>query len=151
VDWFAVEFRPTAPEWQLSRPASTLPLSGRDGRPLFVRQIFVAEADAAAINLELCTGRATEVYLNGTLLYQIPSLEHRPPAWQSAAGTWAIDGPTMSLGLNQRLVRKGENVLALRVIGQGPPASPSDGGDYVAFRRGEASQSQTNPVLEADT
>jgi hypothetical protein len=135
----------------MSRPASTLPLSKQDGKPLFMRQTFVAEATTAAIYLELCTSRAAEVYLNGTLLYELAPLEHRPPAWQSAGGTWAIDGPAMTLGVNRRLVREGENVLALRVAGQGPPAPASDGGDYVAFRRGEAAQSQTGPVLEADT
>jgi predicted MPP superfamily phosphohydrolase len=151
ADWHALEYQPAAPAWQVSRPASTLLLSEKDGLPLFVRQTFVAETGAAAIYLELCTGRAAGVYLNGTLLYELAPLEHRPPAWQSAGGTWAIDGPTMSLGVNQRLVRKGENVLALRVAGQGPPPPESDGGDYIALRRGENVQSQTVPALGADT
>ena len=144
-------YHPASPEWQVSRPASALPLSEQDGLPLFVRQTFVAEAGAAAIYLDLCTGRAADVYLNGTLLYELAPLEHRTPAWQSAGGTWAIDGPAMSLGVNQRLVREGENVLALRVAGQGPPAPASDGGDYLAFHRGETAQSQTSPVLGVAT
>jgi Fe2+ transport system protein FeoA len=134
----------------MSRPASTLPLSGGDGLPLFVRQTFVAEAGAAALYLDLCTSRAADVYLNGTLLYELAPLDHQPPAWQSAGGAWAIDGPTMSLSVNRRLVREGENVLALRVAGYGPPALASDGGEYVALRRGEAAQSQNIPVLGVD-
>jgi predicted MPP superfamily phosphohydrolase len=149
--WHDVEYHPAAPEWQLSRPAFTLPLSEQDGLPLFMRQTFVAEATTAPFYLELCTGRAAEVYLNGTLLYELAPLEHRPPVWQSAGRTWHIDGPAISLAVNQRLVRKGENVLALRVAGQGPPSPASDGGDYVAFRRAENAQSQTGPAPEADT
>jgi hypothetical protein len=150
ADWRAVEYHPAAPAWRMSRPASTLPLSEQDGLALFVRQTFVAEARAADLYLELCTGRAADVYLNGTLLYELDPLDHRHPAWQSASGAWAIDGPTISLGVNPRLVREGENVLALRVAGQGHPALASDGGEYVVFRRGEDAQSQSLPFLGVD-
>jgi hypothetical protein len=151
ASWHAVEYQPGASDWQLSRPVSALPLPRHDGMSLFVRQRFVAEAGTADLHLELNTARGAEVYLNGTLLYKLAPLEHRPPAWQSAGATWAIDGPVMSLGVNQRLVRKGKNVLALRVAGQGPPASASDRGDYVSLVREETAQSDTGPSLEAGT
>ncbi|MGD9316881.1 MAG: hypothetical protein PVG56_08615, partial [Anaerolineae bacterium] len=85
--------------------------------------------------LELLTERAVEIYLNGELLYRLELLAHRPPPWQSAGGTYTIDSPVLHLGLNQRLVRKGENVLALLLHGGEAARQGTDVDEYVAYRK----------------
>jgi 3',5'-cyclic AMP phosphodiesterase CpdA len=117
VDWYAVEYRPTASEWRVSDPASPLPFARSRETACFVRQTFEAEESAAAIYLELRAEGAVEIYLNGERLYSLEALGSRPPAWRSAGGTYTIDSPLLSLGLSQRLVRRGRNVVALRFEG----------------------------------
>jgi hypothetical protein len=103
-----------------------------------MRQTFEAEAETAALYLELMTDRALECYLNGELVCKLDALDERPPAWRSAGGTYGIDSPVLHLGLNQRLVRRGKNVLAVQVKGETSAARERD--DYIAFRRLEPSQ-----------
>jgi hypothetical protein len=143
LNWYDIEYRPSSQEWQESAPASPFSFSGREAKTCFVRQTWEADVDVANLYLELVTEQAVEVYLNGELLYALEALTHRPAAWQSAGGTYTIDSPILSLGLNQRLVRQGENVLALLVRkseidgqpfgfakGQGP-----GGEEYIAYRK----------------
>jgi len=129
VAWSQIGYRPSAGEWRESAPLTPLPLVRRGAMSLYVRQTFEAEEDTAALCLELCTERAVDIYLNGELLYTLEPLVPRPPAWQGAGRTYAIDSPLLALGLNQRLVRRGENVLALRLRGQG-----AGGEEYIAYR-----------------
>ncbi|MGD8473065.1 MAG: hypothetical protein PVH59_03015, partial [Anaerolineae bacterium] len=65
--------------------------------------------------------------------YKLDALDEQPQNWLSAGGNYAIDSPVLHLGLNQRLARKGQNVLALQVLGQGAPGWQGD--EYVAFRK----------------
>ena len=81
----------------------------------------------------MLTERAVEIYLNGELVYKLDALDERPQAWQSAGGTYSIDSPVLHLGLNQRLVRKGQNVLALQVRGEAAAGRESD--EYIAYRQ----------------
>jgi hypothetical protein len=131
--WHEAGYRPAAPEWEKAVPASKLAVGGRDGQAFYLRQAFVAEDESVALYLELLTEREAEIYLNGELVYRLDALGERPQAWKSAGGTYTIDSPVLHLGLSQRLVRKGENVLALQVRGE--PGRGDRIGEYVAFRQ----------------
>ncbi len=129
-DWVEVEYCPSPREWQASDPKSPFHFPLQEGMAYYVRQTFETETGAAGMYLELATERAVRIYLNGELLYDLSPLGQRPPAWQSAGGNYSIDTPMISLGLNQRLVHKGENVVALW-LGAGALASAEG---YIAYR-----------------
>jgi hypothetical protein len=133
LHWQDPAFRPATPGWRQAGPVSRLALGETTGETLYLRQTFEAEEDTLGLYLELLTEREVEIYLNGKPLYKLDALDERPQAWQSAGGNYAIDSPVLHLGLNQRLVRKGQNVLALQVHGQGVPGWQGD--EYVAFRK----------------
>ena len=135
LQWQDPGYHPLSPEWQERATASRMAIGGSSGGAVCVRQTFEAEGETAALYLELLTEREVEIYLNGELLYRLDALGERPQAWQSAGGTYSIDSPLLHLGLNQRLVRQGQNVLALRVCGE--PAAGNDGSEYIAYRRQE--------------
>ena len=137
--WHAAGYGPPGAEWRVTDGRSPLSLLCPEGRSFYGRQVFAVEGEPASLYLELCTARAAEVYLNGQLLYSLEPLTPRPPAWQSAEGTCTtctIDSPALSLGLNHRLLRRGQNVLALRLYGSGPAE-----GEYIAFRERKAAWS----------
>jgi hypothetical protein len=136
--WHDVGYSPAAPDWQMAPPVQKLALPSNGDETWYLRQAFEAEEDAAALFLELLTEREIEVYLNGEPAYKLDALVERPQAWQSAGGTYSIDSPVLHLGLNQRLVRKGQNVLALRVRGQAPVGSRHR--EYIAYRQLERRQ-----------
>ena len=133
--WQDIGYPPAAPGWQQTGPVPRLSLGGNGGEAWYLRQAFEAEEDTLDLCLELLTLREVEIHLNGELLYKVDALEEQPQAWRSAGGNYAIDSPVLHLGLNQRLARRGQNVLALRVRGQGPPGWQGD--EYVAFRKSE--------------
>ena len=150
--WYDMQYLPTHGDWQLpsdgdyrlskdgDRPgaesSSLFPLVCQEGMTCYLRQSFVAEADTAALYLELLSEGAVEIYVNGALHSTFEALCQRPPVWRSAGGTYTIDSPALALGLNQRLVRKGENVIAVRA--GGGTASSAEG--YIAFKRLETGQ-----------
>ena len=133
LHWQDIGYRPATPGWQQADPVSRLPLGGNAGETLYLRQTFEAEEDTLGLYLELLTGREVQIYLNGELLYNLDALNEPPQAWRSAGGNYAIDSPVLHLGLNQRLARQGQNVVALQVRGQGAPGWQGD--EYVAFRK----------------
>jgi 3',5'-cyclic AMP phosphodiesterase CpdA len=135
LGWHQIAYRASAPDWQESVPRFHFPLVYQEGMNCCVRQMFVAEDGVAAVYLELLTERAVEIYLNGELLYGLELLAHRPPAWRSASGTYTIDSPVLHLGLNQRLVRRGENVLALLWHGEVAAHRGKDADEYIAYRK----------------
>jgi 3',5'-cyclic AMP phosphodiesterase CpdA len=130
--WYDTAYRPVTPEWQELVPAARFSLDSGDAGALCVRQTFEAEAEAAALYLELLTERALELYLNGELVCKLDALNERPPAWQSAGGTYSIHSPLLHLGLNQRLVHRGQNALALHVDGRS--RAGRDAPEYIAYR-----------------
>jgi 3',5'-cyclic AMP phosphodiesterase CpdA len=138
--WYGTGYLPSNPEWQALAPEAPLLLGGggldgaEKGR-LFLRQTFEAEADAVAMVIELLTGRALEIYLNGELMCKLDRLEERPPAWQSADGTNTIDSPLLHLGLPQRLVHRGRNTLALWADDR--PGPGWNGEETITFRKSE--------------
>ena len=136
--WQDIGYRPATPDWRMADPIRRFALDGHGGETSYMRQIFEAEEDAAALYLELLTEREVEIYLNGEPVYRLDALEERPQAWQSAGRTYSIDSPVLHLGLNQRLVRRGQNVLALRVRGQ-PPAGGKHQ-EYITYRLLERGQ-----------
>jgi hypothetical protein len=137
LPWYADGYLPSAPAWQRSDPVSSQPFVWSEGMAYYVRQVWQTDADGAPLYLELLSERGVDIYLNGELLYALEPLGERPPPWRSAGGTYGIDGPLLCLGLSQRLVRKGENVLAVRVRGG---EQPSEAG-YIAYRElGRAQQ-----------
>ena len=127
---------PTDGDYRRAESSSLFPLVCQEGMTCYLRQSFVAEADTAAMYLELLSEGAVEIYMNGALHSTLEALCQRPPSWRSAGGTYTIDSPALALGLNQRLVRKGENVIAVSA-GSGA-ASSSEG--YIAFNRLETGQ-----------
>jgi 3',5'-cyclic AMP phosphodiesterase CpdA len=133
LQWHEPGFSPPAPEWQTSTPASPFSLAAEEKATYCVRQAFIAETAAVAMYLRVCSERAVEIYLNGESLYSITSLQNRPPAWQSAGGRYTVDSPVLCLALNQRLVRRGENVIALRVDGERAVDPAANGEAYIAF------------------
>jgi predicted phosphodiesterase len=138
LGWQHVGYRPVAPDWQETDPAPRLALGNRDGETYYMRQAFEAEEDIVALYLELLTEREVEIHLNGELLCKLDALDERPQAWRSAGGTYSIDSPVLHLGLNQRLVRKGQNVLALQARCEAASGIESD--EYIAYRRPESRQ-----------
>jgi len=132
LGWLDAGYRPAAPEWQEAVPVSKLALGGRNGETCCMRQTFEAEEDIAALYLELLTEREVEIHLNGELVYKLDALDEQPQAWRSAGGTYCIDSPLLHLGLNQRLVRKGQNVLALQARGEMAAGRESD--EYIAHQ-----------------
>ena len=138
LGWQQVGYRPAAPDWQEAAPVPKLAVGGRNGETTCMRQTFEAEEDAVALYLELLTEREVEIHLNGELVCKLDALDERPQAWQSAGGTYSIDSPVLHLGLNQRLVRRGQNVLALQVRGKAATGRESD--EYIAYRRLELRQ-----------
>ena len=141
-------YRPATPDWQGADTFSRLALGSRDGQTCYLRQAFEAEEGAAALYLELLTEREVEIYLNGELVCRLDALNERPPAWRSAGGSYSIDSPVLHLGLNQRLVRKGRNVLALQVRVEGPPGWESN--EYIALRRLERRQESSSASSEEE-
>jgi len=135
LGWHEVAYHASAPDWLESAPRFHFPLVCQEGTNCCVRQMFTAEDDVASIYLELLTERAVEIYLNGELLYRLELLAHQPPPWQSAGGTYTIDSPVLHLGLNQRLVRRGENVLALLLHGGEAARQGKDVDEYIAYRK----------------
>jgi len=129
--WYERRYSPWAPEWHESRPISRRPFGSSAGMAYYVRQMFEADGDDASLYLELLSEQSLEIYLNGTLLYVLEPLRQRPPTWRSAGGTYSIDSPRLCLGLNQGLVRRGENLIAIRVGGEG--LLPTEEA-YVAYR-----------------
>jgi hypothetical protein len=112
--WYQPGFVARAPVWEGRVGQRRHRFAGGAGAEYYVRQTFEVCDDSAAIHLEIGSDCAVEVYLNGVLLSRQEALRRRPPVWQSADGSKIIDGPRMALGLNQRLVFKGDNLLALR-------------------------------------
>jgi 3',5'-cyclic AMP phosphodiesterase CpdA len=133
LPWYNAAYDSSTPAWQESAPTARFPLGRRDGEACYVRQAFEAQEETAALYLELLTERAVAVYLNGELVCKLDALDERPQAWWSAGGTYSIDSPVLHLGLNQQLVRKGQNVLALQVHGEAAAGSETD--EYIAYRR----------------
>ncbi|MGD8903804.1 MAG: metallophosphoesterase [Anaerolineae bacterium] len=133
LHWQDPGYRPATLGWRQVGPVSRLALGGGAGETLYLRQTFEAEEDTLGLYLELLTEREVEIYLNGKLAYKLDALDEQPQNWLSAGGNYAIDSPVLHLGLNQRLARKGQNVLALQVLGQGAPGWQGD--EYVAFRK----------------
>jgi 3',5'-cyclic AMP phosphodiesterase CpdA len=131
--WQDIGYRPAAPGWQQAGPVPRLALGGNGGETWYLRQAFEAEEDTLTLYLELLAEREVEIHLNGELLYKLDALDEQPQAWRSAGGNYVIDSPVLHLGLNHRLVRRGQNVLAVQVRGQGPPGWQGD--EYVAFRK----------------
>ena len=138
LGWQDAGYSSAAPEWQETAPSSKLAVGGRSGETYYMRQAFEAEEDVIALYLELLTEREVEIYLNGELIFKLDALNEQPQAWRSAGGTYTIDGPLLHLGLNQRLVRKGQNVLALQARGETAIGREGDG--YIAYRRLEHRQ-----------
>jgi len=136
--WYDMEYLPTDGDWQRrgSESSSLFPLVCQEGMTCYLRQSFVAEADTAAMYLELLSEGSVEVYVNGTLHSTLEALHSRPPIWRSAGGTYTIDSPCLVLGLNQRLVRRGENLIAVCAVSD----TASAGEEYVAFKKLEAGQ-----------
>ncbi len=142
--WYDMQYLPTDMDWHLrtdgdcsgAESSSLFPLVCQEGMTCYVRQSFVAEADTTAIYLELLSQGAIEIYVNGALHSTLEALCQRPPVWRSAGGTYTIDSPALALGLNQRLVRKGENVIAVRA----GSSTASSGEGYIAFKRLETGQ-----------
>jgi hypothetical protein len=132
LHWYDADYRPMAELWQQAALSSKLALGDRSQETFYLRQAFQAEAESVALYLELLTEREAEIFLNGELVYRLDALGERPQAWKSVGGTYTIDSPVLHLGLGQRLVHKGENVLALRV--HGDPGRGDGIGEYVAFR-----------------
>jgi len=132
LPWYDIAYAPSTPAWQESVPTIRFPLGRKDGETCYVRQAFEAEEETAALYLELLAERAVEVYLNGELLCKLDALDERPQVWWSAGKTYSIDSPVLHLGLNQQLVRKGQNVLALRVHGEAAAGREID--EYIAYR-----------------
>lgn len=130
--WYEAAYRPGAPEWQEQAPAPRFPLDGGAAGGLCVRQTFEAEADTAALYLELLTEQELELYLNGDLVCKLEALRERPPVWQSAGGTYTIRSALLHLGLNQRLVRRGQNTLAWHVGGGSRLGRDAD--EYIVYR-----------------
>jgi hypothetical protein len=118
LQWQDVGYRPQAPGWQEVAPVSRFVIEDSSEETVHVRQAFEVESETVSLYLELLTEREVEIYLNGELIYQLDALSERPQAWHSAGGTYSIEGPLLQLGLNQRLVRRGQNMLALQVRGQ---------------------------------
>jgi 3',5'-cyclic AMP phosphodiesterase CpdA len=131
--WHDAGYRPQDGAWAQAVTVSKLALGGKSGETFYLRQAFEAEDESVALYLELLTGREAEVYLNGELVYRLDALGERPQAWNSVGGTYTIDSPILHLGLSQRLVRQGENALALQVRGE--PGCDDTIGEYVAFRQ----------------
>jgi hypothetical protein len=127
---------PAEGDYRTAESSPLLPLVCQEGMTCYVRQSFVAETDTAALYLELLSEGAVEIYVNGALHSTLEALCQRPPVWRSAGGTYTIDSPALALGLNQRLLRKGENVIAVRA-GSG---TTSSGEGYIAFKRLETGQ-----------
>ena len=138
LHWQDIGYRPAASGWQQAGPVPRLSLGGNRGETWYLRQAFEAEEDTLALYLELLTERAVEIYVNGALLFKLDAFDEQPQAWRSAGGNYAIDSPVLHLGLNQRWVHKGQNVLCLRVRGEGSPGW--QGGEYIAFRQLERRQ-----------
>jgi hypothetical protein len=130
--WFDSAYQPITPEWQGAAPRARQALESGAGDALYLRQTIEAGSDTVALYLELLTERAVELYLNGELICKLEALVERPPAWQSAGGSYTISSPLLHLGLNQRLVGRGRNVLALRVGGRLPV--DREGEEYIAYR-----------------
>ncbi|MFC2031349.1 metallophosphoesterase family protein, partial [Chloroflexota bacterium] len=147
--WYEMEYVPSQEDWRqspwgsVSEPAFSMPITCQEGMARFVRQTFVAEGESAGISLELLSEGAVEVYLNGELHSTVGALGQRPPTWESAGGTYTIDSPALTLGLSQDLVRQGENVIALRIAGDG---ASSEAG-YIAYN-GPNRAVTMNQVLE---
>ena len=116
--WYETGYHPSAPEWQELSPIPQRPFGSSTGMAYYMRQLFEADTDSAALYLELLSDKSVDIYLNGELLYSLSPLWQRPPQWCSAGGAYSIDSPLICLGLNQRLVRQGENVIAIRVGGE---------------------------------
>jgi 3',5'-cyclic AMP phosphodiesterase CpdA len=138
LHWYDAGYRPLAPKWQQAAPVSQLALGGQDSETFYLRQAFEARDRSAALYLELLSEADVEIYLNGELVYKLDALHERPQAWTSAGGTYTIDSPALHLSLSQRLVRKGENALALQVRGAASSGDRID--EYIAYRelrRGE--------------
>ena len=133
--WYEDTYRTVTPEWTKSAPASRVPLDNGAGGALYLRQTFDAEKKSAALALELLTERPAKVYLNGELLYNLEALGERPPAWQSVTGEHTIDSPLLHLGLSQRLLRRGQNTLALHVSGR--PGTGWNPEESITFRHVE--------------
>jgi 3',5'-cyclic AMP phosphodiesterase CpdA len=146
LHWQDIDYRPAAPGWQQSGPVPRLALGGNGGETWYLRQAFEAEEDTLALYLELLTEREVEIHWNGELLYKMDALDEQPQAWQSAGGTYSIDSPVLHLALNQRLVRKGQNVLALQARGEGPPGWQGD--EYIAFRESSRHQESNSASNE---
>jgi hypothetical protein len=130
--WCEAAFQPAIPEWRESTPAARCVLQGRAGDTLYLRQSFDADSETAALALEILIERALELYLNGELICKLEALAERPPAWKSAGGSRTINSPLLHLPLNQRLVRRGRNSLALRVADRS--RAGWEGKEYIAFR-----------------
>jgi 3',5'-cyclic AMP phosphodiesterase CpdA len=138
LHWYDAGYRPAAPMWQRTAPAPQLAVGGQGGETFYLRQAFEAEDGSAAFYLELLSEGEIDIYLNGELIYKLDALGERPQAWKSAGGTYTVDSAALHLSLNQRLVCKGENVLALRLRGAGSSGDRMD--EYIAYRhleRGE--------------
>jgi hypothetical protein len=131
--WHDAGYHPEARAWTQAAATSKRAVGDLGGEAFYLRQTFEAEDESVALYLELLTEREAEIYLNGELVYRLDALGERPQAWKSAGGTYTIDSPVLHLGLSQRLVRKGENVLALQVRGE--PGRGDRIGEYVAFRQ----------------
>jgi hypothetical protein len=130
--WYDAGYQTVASKWQQAVGVSQLALGGQAGETFYLRQAFEAEGEPVALYLELLSEGDIEIYLNGEFVYRVDALGDRPQAWTSAGGTHTIDSPALSLSLNQRLVRQGENVLALRVRGVESTGDRMD--EYIAFR-----------------
>jgi len=125
LKWYDLGYVTVSPEWQDEGLDRSHRFAGRPNEAYYVRHIFEAHDEQAALYLNLDSDCAFEVYLNGTLLFQVEALDDRPPAWVSANRSSRIDGPRMALGLDQRIVRNGANILALRFSGFGGEYLPS--------------------------
>jgi len=130
--WHDAGYHPEVRAWTQAAAASRRAIGGQSGEAFYLRQAFEAEDESVALCLELLTERAVDIYLNGEPVYRLDALGERPLAWKSVGGTYVIDSPVLNLGLGQRLVRKGENILALRVYGE--PSRGDRIGEYIAFR-----------------
>lgn len=117
LTWKDPGYRPTVPPWEVRSAPKDLDYRPASGLVGFYIQEFEAQSRGVALTLELATRDAGAVYLNGVLQYAVAAMSERPGRWRSAGGTYAIDGPSLSLPLTTRSIRKGINVLAIRLDG----------------------------------
>lgn len=118
LEWNDPGYRPTVPTWQAGNGPVDVGDSTAAGLASYYVQHFAAESDGAGPTIELSTRDSATVYLNGLVQYDLAALSEVPDPWRSAGGTYTIDGPGLSLPLRGRCVRKGTNVLAIRLGGE---------------------------------